>query len=499
MPDRDYYLSDDPRSKELREKYLLHLKNMFVLIGDSPDVATKNAATIMRMETQLAKASKTRVEQRDPVANYNKLTIEDLQRQTAGFDWKLYFDGIGLPSIKDVNVGQPAFLVEVSKMFKEVPVEDWKVFLRWKLIHGAASFLSTAFDNENFDFYGKTLSGTEKMKDRWKRVTNITSSCLGEAVGELFVKKYFPLEAKEKMLKLVGNLKVALEQRIKGLTWMTDVTKAKAIEKLAKMNVKIGYPDKWRDYSKLDITADSYVMNVFKSSKFDFEYELAKIGKPVDRGEWHMTPQTVNAYYSPNMNEIVFPAAILQPPFFNVNADDAVNYGAIGVVIGHEMTHGFDDQGRQYDKDGNLQDWWTEEDAKNFNEKVAVLVAEADNYVELDSIHLDGKLTLGENIADFGGLTVALTALKNASNNNLETPKADGFTPLQRYFISFAQIWRQNIRDKDLMRRIKEDVHSPGDYRVNGALPNVPEFYQAFGIKEGDKLFIATEKRALIW
>jgi putative endopeptidase len=280
---------------------------------------------------------------------------------------------------------------------------------------------------------------------------------------------------------------------------MSDVTKAKALEKLAKMAVKIGYPDKWRDYSKLEITPDSYVMNVFRSSKFDFEFELAKIGKPVDRGEWHMTPQTVNAYYNPNMNEIVFPAAILQPPFFNMNADDAVNYGGIGVVIGHEMTHGFDDQGRQYDKDGNLADWWTEEDAKNFDAKVGVIVAEADKYTELDSLHISGKLTLGENIADFGGLTISLAALKNASNNKLDAPMLDGFTPLQRYFISFAQIWRQNVRDKELQRRLKEDVHSPGDYRVNGSLPNVPEFYTAFGIKAGDKLYIAPENRAQIW
>jgi putative endopeptidase len=301
------------------------------------------------------------------------------------------------------------------------------------------------------------------------------------------------------MLSLVNNLKLALGERIKGLTWMSAETKAKAEAKLAKINVKIGYPDKWRDYSALNITRDSYVQNVLNASKFEFKRNLDKIGKPVDRNEWGMTPQTVNAYYSPNMNEIVFPAAILQPPFFDMNADDAVNYGAIGVVIGHEMTHGFDDQGKQYDKDGNLQDWWTAEDAKKFADQVAPLVAHADGYKMTADMNVNGKLTLGENIADFGGLTVSLTALRKATNNNVETPKIDGFTPLQRYFISYAQVWRQNIREKDLMRRLKEDVHSPADYRVNGALPNIPEFYTAFGIKESDKLYLAPDKRALIW
>ena len=499
MPDRDYYTSDDAQSKELRTKYLVHLKNMFVLMGETAEIAEKSANTVMKIETQLAKASKTRVELRDPISNYNKMTIEELQSKTKDFDWNLYFDGIGLKGTKELNVCQPAFFVEMSKMMTSVNVEEWKTFYRWKLVNSMASYLSNAFVNENFDFFGKVLSGKEKMKIRWKRISEETSSSLGEAVGKIFVEKYFPPKAKERMLSLVSNLKIALGERIKGLTWMSAETKTKAEAKLAKINVKIGYPDKWRDYSSLNISRDTYVTNVLNASKFEFKRNLAKIGKPVDRDEWGMTPQTVNAYYSPNMNEIVFPAAILQPPFFDLNADDAVNYGAIGVVIGHEMTHGFDDQGRQYDKEGNLQDWWTKEDADKFTAQVAPLIAHADSYKITPELTVNGKLTIGENIADFGGLTVSLTALRKATNNNVATPTIDGYTPLQRYFISYAQVWRQNIREKDLMRRLKEDVHSPADYRVNGALPNVPEFYSAFGIKETDKLFLAPDKRALIW
>lgn len=499
MPDRDYYLGQDERSKDLREKYVNYIKNMFSLIGDSPESAEIASKIIMKIETQFAQASKSRVDLRDPNANYNKMSLGEVQKLTEDFDWNLYLSGIGLTNINELNVAQPKFLENMAKMLKDVSIDDWKIFLRWKLINGASPYLSKKFENEHFDFYGKSLSGTEKIKERWKRVTSETSSSLGEAVGELFVKKYFPPEAKQKMLNLVNNLKSALQERIKGLSWVSNETREKALGKLAKMNVKIGYPDKWRNYSSLEINRNSYVMNVFNASKFEFKRDMAKIGKPVDRTEWDMTPQTVNAYYNPNMNEIVFPAAILQPPFFNMKADDAVNYGGIGVVIGHEMTHGFDDQGRQYDAEGNLQDWWTAEDAKNFNDKVAPIISGADNYVELDSLHINGKLTLGENIADFGGLTIALTALKNDLKNNLKEPKIDGFTPLQRYFISFAQIWRQNIRDKDLMRRLKEDVHSPGDYRVNGSLVNVPEFYEAFGIKAGDKMFIPADKRAVIW
>ncbi len=499
LPDRDYYLADDARSKEIRAAYLVHMAKMFVLAGSTKEQADKDAATVMNIETELAKISSTRVELRNPVANYNKTDLAGLQKMAPGIDWKAYFAGIKLAPAAEINIGQPKFIKGMAAMIQTVPVADWKVYFRWDLINSAASALSSEFDKEHFAFYGTVLTGAKEQRPRWKRMIDKTSNSLGEAVGQLYVQKFFPPEAKKRMVELVNNLKASLGERINGLSWMSDATKKEAEAKLAKINVKIGYPDKWIDYSNLAIGTDSYYQNLKNARQFEVNRSMAKIGKPVDRSEWGMTPQTVNAYYSPNMNEIVFPAAILQPPFFFMNADDAVNYGAIGMVISHEMTHGFDDQGRQYDKDGNLHDWWLTEDSKNFEAKTAVLVDQYNNYKMLDNLHVDGKLTLGENIADLGGMNVAYNGLQKALAGKKQDEKIDGFTPDQRFFLSYAQVWRANTRDEETMRRLKEDVHSPAEARVNAIVYNIPAFYKAFDIKPGDKRYIAPENRADIW
>ncbi len=500
LPERDYYLNNDESTRKIREKYLEHLKKMFILLKDEPSVAEKNANTVMQMETQLAKASFTNVENQDPQKTYNKLDIDGLNKLSPEIEWTEYFAQTGYPDLKEINVYQPGFFKELGKMMKTVSVDDWKTFLRWQLINSTAAYLSKDFENQNFDFYYTTLSGQEKMEPRWKLVLDVTSGSLGEAIGQLYVEKYFPPVAKERMTALVMNLKKSLKQRIENLAWMGPQTKEEALAKLNNMGVKVGYPNKWRDYSGLEITPDSYVMNVLNSNAFEFKYTMNKIGKPVDREEWGMTPQTVNAGYYPNKNEIVFPAGILQPPFFNLDADDAVNYGAIGMVIGHEMTHGFDNHGRQFDKDGNLRDWWTKEDSKLFDERAAILVDQYNKYEVLDSTFVNGKLTLGENIADLGGITVTLNAYK-LSLEGKEAPKPiDGFTDLQRFFLSYAQIWRTNMRDAELKKRVRTDEHSPAKVRINGVVYNVPEFYTAFPqVKEGDKLFRPADQRPVIW
>lgn len=499
LPDRDYYISDDNRSKEIRKEYVKHIAKMFRLLGDDADKAGAESKTVMNIETQLAKASMTRLERRDPHKTYNKMSLKNLQRLSHNIDWADYFKNIGLENVGDINVGQPHFFKEISKMIKTVGVDDWKTYLRWNLINRSANYLSTDFVKEDFAFYGAFLSGQKVMKPRWKRVLSATNGALGEAVGQLYVKKYFPPEAKKRMLNLVMNLKSVLRSRIQKLDWMSESTKKQALKKLDAMNVKIGYPDKWIDYSKLEIKRDSYIANLVRANQFNFHREMNKIGKPVDRTEWHMNPQTVNAYYNPTMNEIVFPAAILQPPFFNNAADDAVNYGAIGVVIGHEMTHGFDDQGRNFDTKGNLRDWWTKEDEKRFNARAQVLAKQFNNYVVLDSLHVNGELTLGENIADLGGLNISYQALEKSLKGKPRPEKIDGFTPEQRFFLAFAQVWRQNIRPKAQMRRLKEDVHSPGRFRTDGPVSNMPEFYKAFDVKPGDPLYRPKNERAIIW
>jgi putative endopeptidase len=499
LADRDYYLDNDPRSAEIRAEYLKHVAKMFELIGENPKQAGESAAIVMQVETGLAKVSSTRLELRDPVANYNKMNLEGILKIAPKFDWTTYFKSVGLTKTEEINVGQPKFIAGMTELLSTIPAQQWKVYLRWNVVNKAASYLSSAFEKQDFAFYGTVLSGKTAQKPRWKRVLSETSGSLGEAVGQLYVEKYFPPQAKERMIALVNNLKAALKDRINGLTWMSDVTKKEAAAKLDKIAVKVGYPDKWIDYSSMQIGTNSYYENMMNATHFAVKREMDKIGKPVDRTEWGMTPQTVNAYYNPTMNEIVFPAGILQPPFFFLDADDAVNYGAIGVVIGHEMSHGFDDQGRQYDKEGNLRDWWTAEDATNFGTQTKALVAHYDNFKLLDSLHVDGSLTLGENIADLGGVNIAFTALQKAMESKDMNAKIDGYTSPQRFFLSYAQVWRNNIRDKELTRRLKEDVHSPGEARVNGIVYNIPAFYKAFDIKAGDAMYIPDEKIIKIW
>ncbi|PLX01775.1 MAG: peptidase M13 [Marinilabiliales bacterium] len=498
LPDMDYYINESDRSEGIRQAYLEHLKKMFILKGDDEEKANKAAETVMKIETDLAKVSRTRLELRNPVANYNKMTLDELKQHSPDFDWDIYFGALGVSDPGGMNVGQPDFIAAIGQILNKYSVDELKDYLTWNLLDNSANYLNQAFVDQNFDFFGKTLSGRKKLQPRWKRVLTNTSGRLGEAIGQLYVEKYFPAESKEKMLVLVENLRKSFAQRIDNLDWMSDTTKAKAQEKLAAITVKVGYPDKWRDYSKLEVTPDNYYLNVSNAREFEFNRNINKIGKPVDKTEWGMTPQTVNAYYSPTNNEIVFPAGILQPPFFNKDADDAVNYGSIGVVIGHEMTHGFDDQGRQYDKDGNLNDWWTEGDAKRFTDKIAKLETQYDNYKILDTLNVDGKLTIGENIADLGGLYISYNALLMSYDGNF--PKdIDGFDYTQRFFLGYSSVWRQNIRDEEMIKRLKEDVHSPGEARVNVPPFNMDVFVKAFNINENDRLFIPEEDRAFIW
>ncbi len=498
LPDVAYYLNKDEGSIKLREAYVNHIAKMFELIGNEANSAQKAAQKVLELETKLAQTSFTRVEMRDPVKNYNKMPLEKLQQQTPNFNWQLFFDNIGLKNPGEINVGQVKFFTGVNTLMDSIDMDTWKAYLTWNLLDASASYLSNDFVKQNFDFYGKTLSGQQQMRPRWKRVLGVVSGGLGEALGQLYVEEYFPASSKERMVNLVNNLRTAFGERIKKLDWMSNETKAKALEKLNAITVKIGYPDKWRDYSKLTISPKSYFDNIVAARRFGINRNLNKIGKPVDKQEWGMTPQTVNAYYNPSNNEIVFPAAILQPPFFNPEADDAVNYGAIGVVIGHEMTHGFDDQGRQYDKDGNLSNWWTKEDAKRFKEKTDKLVALYNNYVVLDSLHVNGKMTLGENIADLGGLNISYQAYQNTLHGKTPEP-IDGFNADQRFYMGFAQVWRQSIRPKEMARRLKTDVHSPGEARVNIPPFNIDAFIKAFDVKEDNKLFIPKDKRAYIW
>jgi putative endopeptidase len=503
LGDRDYYLED--AQKDIRLKYSELIENMFkhVNLGEllgSKGKEAELAAAVLKIETQLAKASMDRNTLRDPYKTFNRRHLNSLQPLMGGFDAKAYLAAIGLSALDSLNVGQPDFMKEVGAILKTTNETEIKAYLAWNVINNAASYLSDDFVNEKFDFYGKTLSGKEELQPRWKRVVNTVDDALGEAVGQMYVDRYFPKEAKERMLHLVDNLKYALGERINANTWMTAETKTKAIEKLNAFHVKIGYPDKWRDYSALDIKNDSYYANILRSNQFEIAYQLSKINKEVDKSLWLMTPQTVNAYYNPTTNEICFPAAILQPPFFDMNADDAVNYGAIGVVIGHEMTHGFDDQGRQYDKEGNLKDWWTALDAENFTNRTQVLVNHFNSIEVLPGINADGNFTLGENIADNGGLQVSYVALQKAIKEKaVQSEPMDGFTPEQRFFIAYATVWAGNIRDEEIKRRTKEDPHSLGKWRVNGTLPHVQAFLEAFDIKEGNKMYLTTDKQAAIW
>jgi putative endopeptidase len=498
LPDRDYYTKTDDDSKRKRAAYIDHVTKMLTLLGEPADKAASNAEKIMTLETSLATASRTRVELRDPEKNYNKMTQEDLQKLTPDWNWADYFKEINLTEPRDINVHPPEFFKAANAAFTNTSVDDWKTYLRWHLINAAAAELSNDFVNEDFTFKEGILRGTKEIKPRWKRVVAATDQALGEALGKLYVADYFSPEAKARALEMVNNLKDALADRVKTLEWMDEPTKQEALKKLAAMNVKIGYPDKWRDYSLLKIDRASYVLNAMRAANFEVNRELKKIGKPVDRTEWGITSPTVNAYYDPNMNEIVFPAGILQPPFFDPKADDAVNYGGMGSVIGHEMTHGFDDQGRQYDAAGNLRDWWSPESAAKFKERSQAVVQQYSEYEPVPGVHINGELTQGENIADIGGAKIAYAALQKALAGKPQE-KIDGLTPEQRFFLGWAQIWRANQREDDLRLRLNTDPHSPTHYRCNGPLANMPEFAKAFNLPDDCPMVRPPDKRVNIW
>lgn len=499
MGDRDYYLLEDEGSAKMRDAYRAYINKLFTLAGSSPEQADAAVDAVMKIEKAIAEISYGREDLRDSQKNYNKLAYEDFKQIESPLDWDVYFESMGLAGLKELDAKQINFYKDMNKALQNTTVDEQKYYLAFNLLSAAAPYLSDDFVDADFEFYGKVMSGKQEQQPRWKRSLNTVNGALGEAVGEMYVEKYFPASSKEKMLTLVGNLQTALSERINGLEWMNDTTKAKAQEKLAAFTVKIGYPDKWRDYSGLEIKDDSYWANVRRSNIFDMAYQLADVDKPVDKSRWHMNPQTVNAYYNPTTNEICFPAAILQPPFFNPDADDAVNYGAIGVVIGHEMTHGFDDQGRNYDKDGNLIDWWTAEDAVRFKERADKLVDQYDQIIVIDTLHANGRFTLGENIADHGGLLVAHQAYLNSLKGKETPAPIDGFTNEQRFFLGYATLWGQNIRPEEIRRRTKIDPHSLGKWRVNAALRNIAPFYAAFDIKEGDPMFMAPADRVVIW
>ena len=487
LGDRDYYLTDEGNNKNIRAGYIDLMTKEFALAGYdqmSGIRADKLASMVMGLETRLAKSQNTRLENRDPFGTFNRYTVEEANKLAANIDWKGYFTEMNImEGMKTFNIAQPKYFEEVSRVLADADIETLKAYFAWHEINSAASYLSDDFVNANFDFYGKLLSGREVNRPRWKRVTSTVDGAMGEALGQLYVEKYFPAEAKDRMKVLVDNLMTALGQRIDMATWMTDATKKNAHEKLSTILVKIGYPEKWRDYSGLEIKDDSYYANIVRSNIFDMDYMFSKINKPVDRDEWQMTPQTVNAYYNPTTNEICFPAAILQPPFFNMKADEAANYGAIGVVIGHELTHGFDDQGRNYDKDGNLADWWTAQDAENFTNNAQVIV-DAFNAVKVledggngQPLYANGQLTLGENIADNGGIHISYLAMQNAkAKGQLNKDNMDGFTPEQRFFLAYAAVWASNIRDEAKLQLTQMDVHALACNRVNVTLPHIGEF-----------------------
>ena len=498
MGEREYYLESDPATSKIRDAFRTHVQKMYQLAGFDEATAKKGMEVVMDVETRLAKAYRSRTELRNPQANYNKMTLEELKKNYPTFDWDAYLSALGLKDVKEIIVGQPASLQAAADILATLPADQQGLYLQWKLIDAAAGTLSDVLAEQNFDFYSRTMRGTQEMQPRWKRAVGTVSSALGEAVGQMYVEKYFPAAAKERMVTLVKNLQQSLAERIKNLAWMGDSTKVKALEKLATFHVKIGYPDKWKDYSTLDIRNDSYWANMERANEWSHTEMIAKAGKPVDKDEWLMTPQTVNAYYNPTTNEICFPAAILQYPFFDMEADDAFNYGAIGVVIGHEMTHGFDDQGRQYDKDGNLKDWWTEEDAKRFDERAQVMVNFFDSIEVAPGVYGNGRMTLGENIADHGGLLVSYQAFKNATAAAPLEVK-DGFTPEQRFFLAYAGVWANTIRPEEVLNRTKSDVHSLGEWRVNGALPHIGSWYEAFDVTEKDPMYLAADKRVTIW
>lgn len=498
LPDKDYYLTE--KFAPQRKAYLEHVTKMFTLFGETPELAAKHAATVLSIETDLAKASRSRVELRDPIKNYNKVPIKQLIERNPTLPWTTYLAGLDIPQATYAIVGQPEFFVSVDKLVKERPLDDWKTYLRWKVLHGEAPLLQEAVETENFNFFGKTLSGQPEQEPRWKRASKVIDASIGEALGQLYVEKYYPPEARAKMNELVNNLRSVFRERLQKLDWMSDATREKAVAKFDRFTQKIGYPEKWRDYSSVDIKRDDYVGNSKRADIFEMRRQLARVGKPIDKTEWEMTPPSVNAYFNPLQNEIVFPAGILQPPFFDLTMDDPINYGAIGAVIGHEITHGYDDQGRHYDANGNLAEWWTDKDGKEFDARAQKVVDEYNAFEPLPGVHVNGQLTLGENIADLGGVSIAYDAMERAlAKDPCKRKDIDGLTPEQRFFLSFGQIWHTNIRDAEAQRLVTVDPHSPGRFRSIGPLMNFQEFYDAFNIKEGSPMWREPKLRAKIW
>jgi putative endopeptidase len=498
LPDKDYYTKTDERSVKIQNGYRAYIKNLMLAAGEKEDVAENAVNTIYLVEKNLANSSMGRVEMRDPYKLYNKMTFAELAKKTEGFDWMGFVNKMGITNQKELIVAQPDFMLNAAQMLKSVSINDWKTYLKFHTISDMSPYLSSKLENIRFDFYGKILRGQKEQKPRWKRVSAIVDGGVGMEIGKIYVKKYFTQEAKSRMLALVNNLQDVYRERIMKLEWMSPATKTKAVEKLNTFIKKIGYPDVWRTYDGLVVTKDNYVQNILNSNLCDYNFNLKKLGKPVDRKEWGMTPPTINAYYNPAYNEIVFPSGILQFPFFDFGADDAVNYGGIGAVIGHEMTHGFDDQGAQYAADGNLKDWWTEEDKAKFKVKTDAIVKQYNEFTVLDTVHVNGELTQGENIADLGGVTIAYEAFKRTKQFK-EAKAIDGFTPAQRFFMSWAQVWRANTTPEEMVSRINTDPHSPGTHRCNGPLTNFLPFYAAFNVKPGDKMYKNEKERLEVW
>ena len=496
LPDRDYYVKSDPKSVELRQAYVAHVQKMFELLGASPGVAATQAQAVMRIETALANGSLTAVERRDPKLLYHKMTLKQLEALSPSFRWKQYFSASGQPGLRTLNVTAPEFFKAMDAALRKEDLQSWKAYLQWHLVHANAPYLSSAFVNADFEFFGKTLSGAQELEPRWKRCVDYADHDLGEALGQAYVQRAFPPQAKQRAQKMVKEIEQAMERDIDGLSWMSSETKQRALEKLHAVANKIGYPDKWRDYSTLTIARDDELGNVLRAREFEFYRQLAKIGKPVDRGEWSMSPPTVNAYYNPQLNDINFPAGILQPPFFDPDADDAPNYGDMGGTIGHELTHGFDDEGRQFDPQGNLRDWWTAQDGKEFEQRASCISDQYSQYVVVDDIKINGQLTMGENVADLGGLLLAYMAWQDQTREK-KLSAIDGFTPEQRFFIGYGQAWCNQTRDETKRMYAAIDPHSPDKYRANGAVSNMPEFQRAFQCKTGSAM--VRENSCRVW
>jgi len=497
LPDRDYYLKTDSQSIELQEQYRAHIQKIFDQAGEGQSL--RKSETAYGIEKLLAESSMSRVDRRDPHKTYNKFDFAALKDLSSEMNWDLFFKEVGIDSVGELVVRQPKFIQKTNQLLDSIALEDWKIYLKWRLLNTYANDLSSEFEQEHFNFYGKTLSGTKTIKPRWKRALNKLNGSIGQLVGKAFVERHFSVEAKENVKEMVKTIAQVFEERLQSIDWMSEKTKKRALEKLSTFKMKIGYPDKWRDYSGLSITADEQIRNIMASKKFNFNYMISKLGKPIDKEEWFMNPHQVNAYYSSSKNEIVFPAGILQPPFYSIRADQAINYGGIGAVIGHEFSHGFDDQGSKYDAYGNLSNWWTEDDRKRFEEKTVRLVEQYNGFEAMEGVFVNGELTLGENIADLGGATMAFHALEKDVTPEEKRSKIDGFTYKQRFFLGWAQVWHMNMTPEELKKRINTDPHSPGKYRVNGTLANMKEFQEAFSCKEGDPMVQSDSIKAIIW